>query len=98
MINVGGKAGKVDLTLPDGKACVLFNEGEIIHASFGALQGREALFALFSRQNGRFTYAGELSEAEKALPILGGFMGLIMEGLQLLDESCAEVEPTVCSL
>ena len=86
IINTGGKTGAIDLTLPEGDARVLFHEGEIIHSSFGPLQGKEALFALLAQQNGSFTYINGLTEEEKNMPILGGFVGLLLEGLQRLDE------------
>jgi CRP/FNR family transcriptional regulator, cyclic AMP receptor protein len=86
LINTGGKTGAIDLTLPEGNARVLFHEGEIIHSSFGQLQGKEALFALLAQENGSFSYSNGLTEKEKDLPILGGFMGLLLEGLLHLDE------------
>ncbi len=86
LINSGGKSGKVDLIFSDGHAIILFKEGEIIHAYYGDLQGKEALFALLSRKKGSFTYNTELDKKYEELPILGGFMGLLMEGLQRIDE------------
>lgn len=86
ILNTGGKTGKIDLTLPEGDARVLFHEGEIIQSSFGPLQGKAALFALLGQQNSSFTYTNGLSDAEKDMPILGGFVGLLMEGLLHLDE------------
>ncbi|MCI5147167.1 MAG: DUF4388 domain-containing protein, partial [Candidatus Electrothrix sp. AR3] len=86
LINSGGKSGKVDLIFPDGHAIVLFKEGEIIHAYFGDLEGKEALFALLSQKKGSFTYNTQLAGKYEKLPVIGGFMGLLMEGLQRLDE------------
>ena len=86
LINSGGKSGRVDLVLPDGQAAVLFNEGEIVHAFYAGLLGKEALFILLAQKKGTFTYTAELTDEEKKLPVLGGFMGLLMEGLQHLDE------------
>ncbi len=86
LINSGGKSGKVDLIFHDGHATILFKSGEIIHASFGELQGKEALFALLSKKKGSFTYNTELAKKYEEFPVLGGFMGLLMEGLQRVDE------------
>ncbi|MCI5224581.1 MAG: DUF4388 domain-containing protein, partial [Candidatus Electrothrix sp. AR4] len=69
-----------------GHAIILFKEGEIIHASYADLVGKEALFALLSKKKGSFTYNTELAEKYEELPVLGGFMGLLMEGLQRIDE------------
>jgi hypothetical protein len=90
LINSGGKSGKVDLIFSDGHATILFKEGEIIHASYGDLKGKEALFALLSKKKGSFTYNTELSKKYEDLPVLGGFMGLLMEGLQRIDEEGQE--------
>ena len=90
LINSGGKSGKVDLIFHDGHATILFKEGEIIHASFGDLRGKEALFALLSKKKGSFNYNTELAKKYEELPVLGGFMGLLMEGLQRIDEISEE--------
>ena len=38
---------------------------------------------------GTFTFISGLNEEEKGLPLVGGFMGLIIEGMQQIDESHA---------
>ncbi|XOF32928.1 MAG: cyclic nucleotide-binding domain-containing protein [Candidatus Electrothrix sp. YB6] len=90
LINSGGKSGKVDLIFSDGHATILFKEGEIIDAAYGDLKGKEALFALLTKRKGSFTYNTELSRKYEDLPVLGGFMGLLMEGLQRIDEEGLE--------
>jgi hypothetical protein len=90
LINSGGKSGKVDLIFPDGHATVLFNEGEIVHASHEGMKGKDALFALLGKTKGSFTYNTELAPEYRKLPVLGGFMGLLIEGLQRLDEISGE--------
>ncbi len=87
LIHSSRKSGKIELVLPDGPACVLFNEeGEIIHADCGQLEGKEALFSLLTKKNGTFTYTAQLPKEGKNRQVLGGFMGLMMEGVQRLDE------------
>jgi len=86
LINSSGKTGRVDLIFTSGRATILFNEGEIVQASYGELEGKEALFALLAKRKGAFTYTSGLSAADRELPLLGGFMGLIMEGLRRIDE------------
>lgn len=89
LINTSRKSGRLDLMLPDGQACVLFNEeGEIIHATYGRSRGKEALFILLSQKNGTFTYTVEqLPDAYRKKQRLGEFMTLLMEGLQHVDEN-----------
>ncbi|OGR17827.1 MAG: Crp/Fnr family transcriptional regulator [Desulfobacterales bacterium GWB2_56_26] len=86
LINSSQKTGRFDLILEQGKAMVFFKEGEIVHARFLELRNKEAIFALVGVKNGHFIYTkGIPKELDKAPPI-GGFMGIIMEGLQRIDE------------
>jgi CRP/FNR family cyclic AMP-dependent transcriptional regulator len=41
---------------------------------------------LLAKGEGNFTYTSGLSSEEKELPVIGGFMGLIMEGMRRVDE------------
>jgi CRP-like cAMP-binding protein len=92
LINSSTKTGMVNLELDDGKARVLFSEGELVQATYNTMEGKEALFALLGKRQGRFIYhSGIPKEAENA-PILGGFMGLIMEGMRRIDEQVAGEE------
>ncbi len=86
LINSSQKTGRVELVLDDGKAEVLFHEGEVIDARYRDLQGKEALFALLGRTSGRFVYTSGIPEQARELPVIGGFMGLIMEGMRRIDE------------
>lgn len=91
LINTSRKPGRLDLMLPDGHACVLFNrEGEIVHAACGRLRGKKALFTLLPRKNGTFTYTvAQLPDAYRKKQRLGEFMTLLMEGLHYVDENAA---------
>jgi uncharacterized repeat protein (TIGR04076 family) len=86
LINSGGKTGKVDFVFDACKALVLFNAGEIVYCKCGDHEGKNAIFYILAKQGGQFAYTKGLSEEEKELPVLGGFMGLIMEGLRRIDE------------
>jgi CRP-like cAMP-binding protein len=92
LINSSGKTGKIDLLFVTGRASVLFYEGEIIRATFGRMDDKEALFAILAKSQGTFTYTSGLSEQDKELPVIGGFMGLIMEGLRRIDEEVEDSE------
>jgi CRP/FNR family transcriptional regulator, cyclic AMP receptor protein len=86
LINSSQKTGHVELILTDAKGSIFFSEGEIIHVRYRALRDKEALFALLAQKEGHFTYSKGLPlEMERVEP-LGGFMGLIMEGVQYVDE------------
>jgi CRP-like cAMP-binding protein len=86
LINSSTKTGRVKLELDDGKAEVLFQEGELVRANYNEFAGKEALFALLGKRSGRFIYTSGLTAEEEGLDVLGGFMGLIMEGMRRIDE------------
>lgn len=86
LINTSQKTGKIQLVLDDGKAEVAFNEGELVKTLYKGLAGKDAFFALLAKNEGSFTYTSGLAEDEKDLPVIGGFMGLIMEGMRRVDE------------
>ncbi len=86
LINSSQKTGRLELVLDDGKAKILFHEGEIIDVHYRDLAGKEALFALLGRTSGRFVYTSGIPDEAIDLPVIGGFMGLIMEGMRRIDE------------
>jgi CRP-like cAMP-binding protein len=86
LINSGGKTGRVDFIFDECSACVLFHEGEIVSCQCDEYQGKEAIFYILTKCDGQFSYTKGLAGKEKELPVLGGFMGLIMEGLRRIDE------------
>lgn len=86
LINSSQKTGRVQLVLDDGNALVVFNEGELVATQYRSVNGKEAFFALLAKGEGSFTYTSGLSPEEKVLPVIGGFMGLIMEGMRRVDE------------
>jgi hypothetical protein len=65
---------------------VYFNEGELVHAEYGKLRGKDAIFALLGVTSGQFVYAPGIPPQAEAYDVIGGFMGLVMEGMQRLDE------------
>ena len=92
LINSGGKTGRIDLIFDECRGRVLFNAGEIVYCKCGGYEGKDAVFYILAKQDGQFAYAKGLSGEEKKLPVLGGFMGLIMEGLRRIDEKEAGEE------
>lgn len=86
MINSSQKTGKVQLTLDDGTAEVAFREGELVRTTYKEFEGKDAFFALLAKSDGNFTYTSGLSGQDMELPEIGGFMGLIMEGMRRVDE------------
>lgn len=86
LINSAQKTGMIELTLDQGRALVFFREGQIIHARFLKLRNQEAIFALLTKKSGRFTYTKGMPKELNRLGPIGDFMGILMEGLQRIDE------------
>jgi CRP-like cAMP-binding protein len=86
MINSGQKTGTVELELSDGKAIVYFSEGELVYAEYRDMIGKEAFFSLLGFTSGRFIYTPGIPDDAEGFDVIGGFMGLVMEGMQRLDE------------
>ena len=64
----------------------MFNEGELVHVEFDGFSGKEAFYRILSIDNGRFNFSQGLTAREKTLDVIGGFMGMLMEGMQRLDD------------
>ena len=90
LINSGGKTGTVEFVFSSSRASVLFNEGEIVGSVYDQEEGKEAVFSLLAKVKGTFTYTTGLSDEEMKQQVLGGFMGIIMEGIRRVDEAMDE--------
>ncbi len=86
LINSTQKTGTITLTLDTGRATISFLDGEIIQANYLEFIDKEAVFALLGFENGHFSYVKGISPEMENLEPIGGFMGLLMEGLQRIDE------------
>lgn len=95
MINASQKTGTVELKLQESNAEVHFRDGEIVHALYGKLKRRRAVFALLGVTDGQFIYRPGIPPEYEDYEILGGFMGLVMEGMQRLDEEAVVSEEAV---
>ncbi len=86
LINSSQKTGRLDLSLPQGRATVFFRDGEIVHARFLRHRNKDAIYALVRIKSGHFTYTKGIPEELGKSSSIGGFMGTLMEGLQRIDE------------
>lgn len=87
MINSNQKTGKLNLESVEKRAVIMFNEGELVHVELDSLSGKEAFYQILTIDTGRFTFSQGLTVREKSLDILGGFMGMLMEGMKRLDDA-----------
>ena len=86
LINSAQKSGRIDLALKQGRGMVFFVDGEIVYAQYLAFRNKDALFRMLVEKKGRFSYARGVPAKVLELQPLGGFMGLMMEIVQQLDE------------
>jgi CheY-like chemotaxis protein len=87
-LEMGRKSCQLSLS-NEGDACeVFFAEGQVKHATYGALVGDEAVFKVLRWTGGNFQLDFE-GKTDKETTQLNT-QGLLMEGLRLLDESSRE--------
>jgi len=86
MINSNQKTGRLKLEVGDKKASLLFNEGELVYATYNSKEGREAFYDVLALNEGRFKFVQGLSVREMEMDVLGGFMGMLMEGMKRIDD------------
>ncbi len=86
MINSNQKTGKLNIESEEKRAMIMFNEGELVHVEIGALEGKEAFYKILAIDTGRFNFSQGLTVREKSLDVIGGFMGMLMEGMKRLDD------------
>jgi CRP/FNR family transcriptional regulator, cyclic AMP receptor protein len=87
MINSNQKTGRLKLESGQKKADLLFNEGELVSADCDVKEGKEAFYAALAISDGRFKFIHGLSFEEMDLDVIGGFMGMLMEGMQRIDDT-----------
>jgi CRP-like cAMP-binding protein len=85
-LNYNQKSGILRLNLSNGPATLTFRNGGIVQAAYGRNEGKTAFFSILGEKSGRFQFEPGLPQKEAALPELGMFMELLMEGLRQLDE------------
>jgi CheY-like chemotaxis protein len=87
-LEMGRKSCQLTLTKDGDKCEVFFVEGQVKHATYGALVGDEAVFKVLRWTGGSFELDFEGKTAKETTQL--NTQGLLMEGLRLLDESARE--------
>lgn len=87
LIHSSQKTGNIEIQSSEGSGRIHFKDGEIVQASFQELEAKDAFIAVLGVASGQFTYHRGIPEEISRLEPIGGFMGLIMEGLQRIDEN-----------
>lgn len=86
MINSNQKTGRLKLEVGERKGFLLFNEGELVSAAFNGKEGKEAFYDALAINDGRFKFIHGLGLADMELDVVGGFMGMLMEGMKRIDD------------
>jgi CRP-like cAMP-binding protein len=86
MINFNQKTGKLNIEFEEKRAVIMFHEGELVYAEINGLVGKEAFYQILAVSSGRFKFTQGLTEKEKRRNVIGGFMGMLMEGMKRLDD------------
>jgi len=95
ILHVSRRRGVLSIITPTAVGEVFFNESEIVHATFGSLQGEAAFFRLMGAESGSFEFAARDVESFPERTIDSSVTGLIMEGARLLDEAHQRQTPMV---
>src|SRR6201984_3333877 len=84
-LEMGRKSCRLTLTKDSDKCEVFFAEGQVKHATYGALVGDEAVFKVLRWTGGNFqlNFEGKTDKETTQL----NTQGLLMEGVRLLDAS-----------
>jgi len=84
-LEMGRKSCLLTLTQDQDRCEMYFNEGQVVHATYGSLSGDEAVFKVLRWTGGNFqiNFEGKTKQQSTTL----NTQGLLMEGLRLLDES-----------
>ncbi len=86
MINANQKTGSLKLETGQRKVNLLFNEGELVFAACGGKEGKEAFYDALAIADGRFKFIHGLGVRELEFDVVGGFMGMLMEGMKRIDD------------
>ena len=83
-LEMGRKSCLLTLTKERDRCEMYFTEGQVIHATYGALSGDAAVFKVLRWTAGNFqiNFEGKTTQHSTTL----NTQGLLMEGLRLLDE------------
>ena len=86
MINSNQKSGSLKVEAGPSKGQLLFNEGELVYAIFDGKDTQEAFYAVLALKEGRFKFIQGLDPQDMHYEPIGGFMGMLMEGMKRLDD------------
>ena len=84
-LEMGRKSCLLTLTNEQDRCQMYFKDGQVTHATYGAMKGDEAVFKVLRWTSGNFQVDFDGKTTEQSCTL--NTQGLLMEGLRLLDES-----------
>jgi len=79
------RSGRLLVRHPGGDARIYVDDGDVVHAEFDALEGEEAIYALFADERGEFEFKNGLPAPRTTVRL--GTQNLILEAVRRLDEA-----------
>jgi CRP/FNR family cyclic AMP-dependent transcriptional regulator len=90
MLNTSQKTGSLILELSKGEAQIQFDNGELLEVRYGNKENEEAFYDILKESSGKFRFMPREESEGAEKEIIGSFMGLLLEGLQRVDEQKKE--------
>jgi CheY-like chemotaxis protein len=94
ILQLSRRRGVLSVVTPFAAGEVFFYDSEILHATYGSLQGKAAFYRLLSTEAGSFEFASRDIATYPQRTIDESVTSLIMEGARLLDEAQHRRTPT----
>ena len=84
--SLGAKTGVLEIAHPDGAAAgrLCFRDGALASATFGALDGERAFYAILGLREGSFVFDPEVDPGHASIDLPTG--SLLMEAMRRVDE------------
>jgi CRP/FNR family transcriptional regulator, cyclic AMP receptor protein len=86
IINLNRKTGVLSLNLSNDTGRISFRDGNIITATYGEKNNKEAFFKILKDTKGIFTFTSNLPEEDAGKPVMANFMNLLLEGVSRMDD------------
>jgi len=85
ILGSGRKSGRLELTSGGQKGDLFFVDGSIHHASFGSVQGPDAVYAMLLLSEGDFRLDPSTDAPRRSIQM--STEGLLLEGMRRMDEA-----------
>jgi CheY-like chemotaxis protein len=86
-LQVNRKTGVLRVETQFGRGELFFEGGDAVHASFGGIDGEEAVYLLFALEDGTFDFRSGVEPTMRTIST--GIPSLLLEGMRRMDETRA---------